>query len=187
MSKLANSSLASIRLSHIPMLSHAWLTDLSPKWVRLAPNGTNQGHFQSGFQLVSFIILARWSQKKKTTKICSEKFQDLFHLGANVTYFLAKNLTPLFDILLSTSWLFLDDSINKTTFTYWFKRSLYCCITFLSLNCETCRDYQLPIVFYYNRRDFCDSPSLYLQGLTYKFMTILWLCHLKQQTYKILT
>ena len=48
------------------------MVGLAPKWVRLAPNGTNPGLFQIRFQCI-------WRRGAKCTEIWSEKAPDLSH------------------------------------------------------------------------------------------------------------
>ena len=59
------------------------MVGLAPKWVRLAPNGSNPGLFQIRFQCI-------WRGGAKCTEIWSEKAPDLSHLGSNLTHFGAK-------------------------------------------------------------------------------------------------
>ena len=52
----------------------AGMVGLIPKWVRLAPNGTNPGLFQIRFQCI-------WRGGANCTEIWSEKVPDLSQLG----------------------------------------------------------------------------------------------------------
>ena len=66
------------------------MVGLSPKWVRLSPNGTNPGLFQIRFQCI-------WRVGAKCTEIWSEKAPDLSHLGP-----IWPNLEPNLPSLCST-------------------------------------------------------------------------------------
>ena len=59
----------------------AGMVGVAPKWVRLAPNGTNPGLFQIRFQCI-------WRRGAKCTEMWSEKvpdLSDLTHFGAKPT------------------------------------------------------------------------------------------------------
>ena len=65
----------------------AKLSDFGPKWIWLAPNGTNPGLFQIRFQCI-------WRPRAKCTEIWSEKAPDLSHLGP-IWHTLEPNLPSL--------------------------------------------------------------------------------------------
>ena len=71
------------------------MVGLAPKWVRLAPNGTNPGLFQIRFQCI-------WRGCAKCTEIWSQKAPDLSHLGAIWTT-LKPNLPSLITIQCPTT------------------------------------------------------------------------------------
>ena len=60
-------------LLQFPCDCETGMVGLAPKWVRLAPNGTNPGLFQIRFQCI-------WRPRVKCTEIWSEKAPDLSHL-----------------------------------------------------------------------------------------------------------
>ena len=71
-------------LSDTPAMSpRSWVTRFGPKWVRLAPNGTNTGDF---FQIQ--YILARLP---KIYWICFEKISGFVPFGDNLTHLVRKS------------------------------------------------------------------------------------------------